>query len=85
MTPFFSSTFYALFVTFIFIFENSQNSFWCGPPVGPFWSVKYLTFGQKLPVLRLLKIHIMFCPPSGARKMYQLMDCYSCSSYYISI
>ena len=43
MTPFFSSTLSALaFVTFIFIFENSQNSFLCGLPFGPFWSVKYL-------------------------------------------
>ena len=41
-----------LFVTFIFVFENSQNSFSCGPPFGPFWSVKYLNFGQKLPILR---------------------------------
>ena len=38
-----------LFVTFIFIFENSQNSFSCGPHFGPFWSVKYLNFGQELP------------------------------------
>ena len=43
MTPFFSSTFYALFVTFIFIFENSQISFSCRPPFAPrkipqFWA-----------------------------------------------
>ena len=50
MTPFFPSIFYALFVTFNFIFENSQNSFWFRPPFGPFWSVKYLNFGQKLPI-----------------------------------
>ena len=50
MTPFFSSTFYALFVTFIFIFGNSQNSFTFGPPFGPFWSVKYFNFGQKSPI-----------------------------------
>ena len=49
-TPFFSSTFSALFVTFTFLFENKQNSLWCGPPFGPFWSVKYLNFGQKLPL-----------------------------------
>ena len=29
-------------------FENSQNS--CGHPLDPFWSVKYLNFGQKLPI-----------------------------------
>ena len=51
MTPFFSSTFYALTVCNIhFIFEFSQNSFSCGPLFGPFWSVKYFNFGQKLPI-----------------------------------
>ena len=34
---------------FIFVFENSQNSLSCGPTFGPFWSVNYLNFGQKLP------------------------------------
>ena len=34
---------------FIFVFENSQNSFSCGTTFGPFWSVKNLNFGQKLP------------------------------------
>ena len=41
---------FLLFVTFIFVFETSQNSFSCGPPFGPFWPVKYLNFGQKLPI-----------------------------------
>ena len=45
MTSFFLSTF-----SFIFLFENSQNSISCGHPFGPFWSVKYLNFGQKLPI-----------------------------------
>ena len=35
---------------FIIEFENTQNSFSCGPSFGPFWSVKYLNFGQKLPI-----------------------------------
>ena len=39
-----------LFVTFIFVFENSQNSFSCGPPFRPFWSVRYLNFERKLPI-----------------------------------
>ena len=47
ITPFFSSTFSALTVTFIFVFENSQNSFSCCPPFGRCWSVKYLNFGPK--------------------------------------
>ena len=49
MTPFFSSSFSALFVTFTFVFQNDY-SFLCGPFFGPFWSVKYLNIGQKLPI-----------------------------------
>ena len=41
-----------LFVTLIFVFENSQNSFSSGLPFGPFWSAKYHNFGQKLPIWR---------------------------------
>ena len=37
-----------LLVTFISEFENTQNSFPCGSPFGPFWSVKYINFGQRL-------------------------------------
>ena len=51
MTPFFHLLFLLiLFVTFIFVFENSKNSFSCGPPFDPFSSVKYLNFGQKLSI-----------------------------------
>ena len=46
-TSFFASTFSTLFVTFVSVFENL---FSCGLPLGPFWSVKYLNFGQKLPI-----------------------------------
>ena len=35
-------------VTFIFAIDSSQNSFSYGPAFCPFWSVKYLNFGQKL-------------------------------------
>ena len=41
---------FPLFVTFISEFENSQNSFSFGPPFDPFWSVKYINVGQKLPI-----------------------------------
>ena len=49
------------------------------PPFDPFWSVKYLNFGHshrlrqpiilfyKVDTQRLLKIHIMFCSPKGAK------------------
>ena len=55
MTPFFIYFFQS--VTFIFVFENCQNSFLCGLPFGPFWSVKYLSFGLKLPIS---KVHLNF-------------------------
>ena len=48
MTPL--STFSALFVTFIFIFENGQDSFSYGLPFGLFWSLKCLNFEYKLPI-----------------------------------
>ena len=49
MIPFFHLLFpLYLFVTFVFVFENSQNSFPCGPAFGLFWSVKYINLGQKL-------------------------------------
>ena len=51
MTPFFHLLFLLkLFVTFIFVFENSQNSFSYGLPFDPFWPVKYLSFGKKLSI-----------------------------------
>ena len=37
-------------MTFISKLENTQNSFSCGAPFGPFWSLKYLNFDQKLPI-----------------------------------
>ena len=30
--------------------KNSQNLFLCGPPLGPFWSLKCLNFDQNLPI-----------------------------------
>ena len=36
-----------------------------------------IIFFLKVDTLRLLKIHIMFCPPSGAKKRYQLMHWYA--------
>ena len=76
-----------LFVTLIFVSEKSKNSFSCGPSFDPFLSVKYLNFGQKLPIgtahllfqkidtLGLLKINIMFCSQRVDEIRYQFMDC----------
>ena len=48
MTPFFSPIFpIELFVILFSKFENTQNSFSCGPQSGPFWSVKYLNVWPK--------------------------------------
>ena len=36
-----------IIVIFISEFENTRNLLLCGPPFGPFWSVKYLNFWPK--------------------------------------
>ena len=41
MTPFFPYTIINLFLIFISEFENTKNSFSCGPPFGSFWSVNF--------------------------------------------
>ena len=63
-----------------------KSHFLVVPSFGLFWSIKYLNFEQKLPIHtahhiflesrqpEVTKIHIMFCPPSRAKKRYQLMD-----------
>ena len=86
-TPFFSSTLCALFITVIFVFENTQNSFPCGPSFGPFLSVKCCNFGQKLPIrtahhtflesrhpeITKIPYYVLF-PEGSQKKSYQLMD-----------
>ena len=57
MTPFIHLLFsLKLFLTFIFVFGNSQNSFLCGLLFGLFWSVKYLNYGQKLAIGQPIKL-----------------------------
>ena len=75
-----------LFVAFMFGFENVQNSFSCGPRFGPFWSVKYLNFEQKLPIrtihhnflesrhTEVTKYPYYILSPEWSQKRYQLMD-----------
>ena len=72
MTPIFSSSFYSLIVTFIFIFENSQNS--CGSPFRPFWSVKYLNFGQKLPIQSTHHIFLESRHPEVTKNPYYVLS-----------
>ena len=54
MTRFFSSTFWALFVIFIFVFEKYENSFSWGLPFDPFWSARYPNFGGESYEIRIL-------------------------------
>ena len=76
MTPFFHLPFpIQLFLIFISEFDNTENSFSCGAPFGPFWSIKYLNFWPKATdsdssshfsrKQRLLKIYIKFFPPAN--------------------
>ena len=99
MTPFLS-TFSALFVIFIFIFENGKNLFSCVPHFVLFWSVKYLNFEQKPPIrnthhiflesrnLRLLKSILSFVPQGEPKKVsaYGLIPvCRGISIHYLKI
>ena len=55
MTPFFLLLFKRhLFVIFIFVFENCQNSFLWSPPFSPFWCAKYLEFWVESCEIRIL-------------------------------
>ena len=70
---FFSSTFSVLFVIFIFVFENSQNSFSCSFPFGSFWSVRYLNLGQKLPIRTTNHTFIESRHPEGTKNPYYVL------------
>ena len=86
--PFFSSTFSDLTVCNVFVFENSQNSFSCGTLSGQFWSVKYISFWQKVPIQtahqtflevrhpEVTKNTDYILSPEGSqiKRRYQLMD-----------
>ena len=43
-----------LFMIFIFVFENCQNSFLWVPRFAPFWSAKHLNFGDESREVRIL-------------------------------
>ena len=75
MTSFFSSTFSAATVcTFIFVFEKSQNLFSCGPSFGPFWSIKYLNFGQKLPIWTTRNAFLESRHPDVTKNLYYVLS-----------
>ena len=75
-----------IIVTFILVFENSQNSFSCGPSFGPFWSVEYLNLEQNLPIWTVHHTFLESKHPEitknpyyvlfleGSQKKYQFMD-----------
>ena len=62
-----------LSVTFIVVFENSQNSFSCGLPFGPFWFVKYLNFGQDLPIWTAHHTFLKNKYPEITKNLYYLL------------
>ena len=71
MTPIFLSTFSTVTVcTLISEFENSQNSFSCSPPFGPFLSVKYLNLGLELPIWTDHHIFIEIRQPEVTENLY---------------
>ena len=74
MTPFFSSTFSSLFVSFIFVFENNQNSFSGGRPFGPFWSVKCLNFERKLPIWTTHHTFLESTHPEVTKNSYYVLS-----------
>ena len=63
-----------MFVTFIFVFENSQNSFWCGLFFGSFWYVKYLNFGQKLPIRTANHTFLESRHPEVTKNLYYVLS-----------
>ena len=73
MTSFFHLLF--LFVIFIFVFENIQNSFSCCAPFDPFWFVKFQNSQQKLPISTIHHIFIKSKHPEVAKN-----PCYVLSS-----
>ena len=70
----FSSTFSTLFVIFIFVFENSQNSFSCCPPFDPFWFVKFCNSQQKLPIWKVHHTFIESKHPEVAKNPCYLLS-----------
>ena len=86
ITPFFSSTFSALFVKYISEYENTQNPFSYGRPFLRISFVEYLNFCPKATDLeahhtflgsRHPEVTLMFCPTAGAKYPFfrlQLMD-----------
>ena len=67
-----------IIVTFILVFENSQNSFSCGPsfgslvPLWPIWTAHHTFLVTKHP--EATKNHYYVLILEGSQKKYQLMD-----------
>ena len=73
MTPFFSSTVYAVCNIHFYIWK-SQNPFTFGPPFGPFWSVKYLNFGQKSPIQSTHHTFLESRHPENTKNPYYVLS-----------
>ena len=70
----FSSTFSVLLVTFIFVFENVQNLFSCFPLFGALWPLKYLNFGQKLPIQTAHHTFLEYGHPEATKNPYYILS-----------
>ena len=76
--PLFSSTFSALTVCnihFLYL-KIVKIHFNVVPPFGPFWSVKHLNFGQRLPIRTTYHTLLESRHPEVTKNPYKLMDCY---------
>ena len=51
-----------------------QNSFSCGFPFGPFWSVKQLNFSQKLPIRTVHHNFLESRHPEVAKNSYHVFS-----------
>ena len=96
-SPIFSSTFSALTVCKIHFYIWQWSKFiFMWSPFNLFWSVKYLNFGQKLPIRtahhtfiesrhpKITKNPYYVFSPKGAKKMYQVMGSYRCAEVSVS-
>ena len=57
----------------IFAFENSQNSFSCGPLFGPFVSGKYFNSGKKLPIQTTYHTFLERRQPEVTQNLYYVL------------
>ena len=74
MTSFFHLLFpLYMFVTFILVFQKSQNSFSCYLSFGLFWHVKYLNLDQNLPISTAHHTFLESKHPKAIKNLYHVL------------